>query len=113
MPYQVFGDRSGAFAVTVTCTRSAIARSSGVIASMLSRTACKPSAFFAPFLPSARISAARAFIAARSAWLNPPDPLLAVLVVMNGVTLSPCRTRLSPAFVERLVGDHAAALLET
>src|SRR4051812_40804499 len=73
MPYQVLGDRSGAAAVTVTCIRSATTRSSGVILAMLSRRACRPSAFLAPLLPSARSSAARAFIAARSSALKPPD----------------------------------------
>src|SRR4051812_20596131 len=71
MPYQVFGSRSGAVAVTVMCTRSASARSSGAIFSIASRTACRPSAFLAPFLPSARSSAARAFMAARSAAEKP------------------------------------------
>src|SRR5437763_7168902 len=79
MPYQVFGDNSGAVAVTVTCTRSASARSCGAISAMLSRTACRPSAFLAPFLPSARNSAARFFIAARSAALKPPDSVLALV----------------------------------
>src|ERR1700733_10548036 len=78
MPYQVLGDSSGAVAVTVTWTRSAIARSSGAIAAMLSRTACRPSAFLAPLLPSARSSAARFFIAARSAALKPSDVIVAV-----------------------------------
>jgi hypothetical protein len=43
-----FPRRSGAVAVTVTCTRSASTRSSGTICAMLSRTACRPSAFLAP-----------------------------------------------------------------
>src|SRR3954449_3042352 len=71
MPYQVLGARSGALAVTVTWTRSAIARSAGPIFAMLSRRACSPSAFFAPLFPSARSSSARCFIAARSAALKP------------------------------------------
>src|SRR6266487_4592740 len=58
IPYQVFDDNSGAVAVTVTCMRSASARSAGAISAMLSRTACRPSAFLAPLLPSARSSAA-------------------------------------------------------
>jgi hypothetical protein len=61
-------------AVTVAWTRSAIARSSGAIFAMESRVACNSSAFLAPFLPSARNSAARAFIAARSSALKPADP---------------------------------------
>src|SRR5215207_5107523 len=86
MPYQVLGDRSGAVAVTVTCTRSARARSSGAILAMLSRTACNPSALLAPFFPSARSSAARCFIAARSAALKPSD---SVLVVLPGIRRLP------------------------
>src|ERR687890_116523 len=54
MPYQVLGARSGAFAVTATCTRSARARSSSAMVAMLSRTACSPSAFLAPLRPRGR-----------------------------------------------------------
>ena len=85
MPYQVFGDSSGAFAVTVACTRSASARSSGAIWAMRSRTACMPSAFLAPFLPSARSSAARSFIAARSSALNPSDLVAAFFAGIVGL----------------------------
>ena len=49
----------------------------GAISAILSRTACKTSAFLAPFLPSARSSAARSFIAARSSALKPSDSFLA------------------------------------
>jgi hypothetical protein len=49
--------------------------SSGVIFAIESRTVCSSSAFLAPFLPSARNSAARCFIAARSAAVKPPDPV--------------------------------------
>src|ERR1700685_316917 len=85
IPYQVFGDSSGAVAVTVICTRSASARSSGAISVMLSRTACRPSAFLAPFLPSARNSAARFFIAARSSALKPPDSVVALFAGILGL----------------------------
>src|SRR3954453_4683612 len=95
MPYQVLGDRSGAAAVTVTWTRSARARSSGVILAMASRSACSPSAFFTPLFPSARSSAARCFIAARSSALNPSDSVCTVSVdiletplVVSGLTLA-------------------------
>src|SRR5450755_3354485 len=113
MPYQVFGDRSGAVAVTVTCTRSARKRSSGVIVAMLSKTACKPSAFLAPFLPSVRSSAARAFIASRSSGLNPADSPLAVLVAIDWAPFLPCQARSPRPSVDRLVGNHAVALLDT
>src|SRR5919199_708926 len=92
MPYQVFGSSSGAVAVTVMCTRSASARSSGAISAILSRTACRPSAFLAPFFPSARSSAARSFIAARSSALKPSDSVVAVLAGLFGL-----RSNLGPA----------------
>ena len=85
MPYHVFGVRSGAFAVTVTCTRSASARSSGAIFAIASSTAWRPSAFLAPFLPSARSSAARSFIAARSSALKPSDSVSAFFAGILGL----------------------------
>src|SRR3954447_13060696 len=87
MPYQVLGARSGALAVTVTCTRSAITRSAGSIVAMLSSRACNPSAFFAPLRPSARSSAARCFMAARSAALKPWG--VVVLVEVDMLVLAP------------------------
>ncbi len=75
MPYQVFGASDGAWVVTATWTRSARARSPGAIFAIASSTACRPSAFLAPFFPSARSSAARSFIAARSSALKPPAVL--------------------------------------
>src|SRR4051795_10069263 len=89
MPYQVLGARSGALAVTVTCTRSAMAQSAGSIFAMLSSRACSPSAFFAPLLPSARSSAARCFMAARSAALKPSVVVVLVWVDMLVLSLSP------------------------
>src|SRR5690242_5375827 len=73
---------------------------------MLSRTACRPSAFLAPFLPSARSSAARFFIAARSWALKPPDSVLAFvagivglpfLMLGGSVSGRPSTERLGPA----------------
>src|SRR4051812_8145646 len=84
MPYQVFGSRPGAPSVTATCTRSARARSSRDIFAMASRSASSPSAFFAPFLPSARSSAARSFIAARSSALKPSDSVVALVAGICG-----------------------------
>src|SRR2546421_10392967 len=86
MPYQVLGDNSGAVEVTMACTRSARARSSGAIAAMLSSAAWTASAFLAPFFPWARSSAARCFMAARSSALKPSDSVL-VLAGMIGVPL--------------------------
>src|SRR6478609_2622822 len=81
MPYQVFGCRSGALEVMATCTRSASARSSGAILAIASRHSSSPSAALAPFLPSARSSAARSFIAARSCALNPVSLSVAVIAL--------------------------------
>jgi len=52
---------------------------------MLSRTACSPSAFLAPFLPSARSSAARFFIAARSSAVKPLDWVLEFFAGIPGL----------------------------
>jgi len=52
---------------------------------MLSRTACSPSAFLAPFVPSARSSAARAFIAARSSAVKPPGWVVGLFAAILGV----------------------------
>src|SRR3954463_14048355 len=84
MPYQVFGSRAGAPSATATCTRSARARSSGDIFAMDSSSASSPSGFFAPFLPSARSSAARSFIAARSSALKPSDSVVALVAGIWG-----------------------------
>src|SRR4051794_3682236 len=86
MPYQVFGSRSGATVVTIAWMRSAIARSASSISAILSRRLCRSSAFFAPFLPSALSSAARSFIAARSASVNPLASF--VVVVMTRTLLA-------------------------
>ena len=45
----------------------------------------RPSAFLAPFLPSARNSAARSFIAARCSALKPPDSVLAFFAGILGL----------------------------
>ena len=76
----------------VACTRSAMARSSAVIFAIESRAACSSSAFLAPFLPSARSSAARAFIAARSSAEKPPLSVwdvFAGMIVLPSVFLRP------------------------
>ena len=92
MPYQVLGARSGAVVVTATCTRSASARPSGAMPAIASRTALRPSAFLAPFFPSARSSAARSFIAARSSALK---PLVAFEPAFLGIFGSPLDARVS------------------
>ncbi|UOY03114.1 hypothetical protein [Blastococcus sp. PRF04-17] len=95
MPYRVLGAGSAAVVVTATTTRSASVRSSGAMAAMASRVAVSPSAFLAPFLPSARSSAARAFMAARSSAVKPSVFPVPFSVGMPG-TLGPgpCRVLL-------------------
>jgi hypothetical protein len=114
IPYQVFGDNSGADAVTATCTRPASARSAGAIAAMLSRTACRPPAFLAPFLPSPRNSAARFFIAARSPALKPPDPVLAFVAGILGLPFLTLRgPGVIPACHPKARPGHTVALLDS
>jgi hypothetical protein len=73
---------------------------------MLSKIACRPSAFLAPFLPSARNSAARFFIAARSSALKPSALVLVLfagilglpfLTLRGSVSCRPSTQRLGPA----------------
>src|ERR687897_1606805 len=72
IPYQVFGERSGALALTISWMRSAITRSaSGISLTLASRT-FSPSALRA----SAFSSAARSRIAARSSAENVWDFLV-------------------------------------
>src|SRR3954451_16216112 len=113
MPYQVFGARSGATAVAVTCTRSATARSSGVIFAMASSTACSPSAFLAPFFPSERSSAARSFIAARSSALKPWDSVSAFFTGISGVLSSRLGQAVLPALRKEARAGQAEVLLDS
>src|SRR5262245_45378000 len=77
MPYQVLGERSGAVAVTISCIRSAIARSDAGISAIFASTWRSASA-----LPAAAFSSrARSLIAARSSAVNPADAFL--LTVMR------------------------------
>src|SRR6476620_10990937 len=69
---------------------------------MLSRTACRPSACLAPFLPSARSSAARCFIAARSSALTPSDSDSALFVGIPGLLSSFGTRRHAGPSAERL-----------
>ena len=69
MPYHVLGARSGALAVTMAWMRVAMERSGSGMAAILASRALSPSAF----RDSAFSSAARSFIAARSASEKPPD----------------------------------------
>ena len=71
IPYQVFGASSGALAVMIAWSRSAIARSGPLISATFASSVLSPSALRA----SAFSSWARSFIAARSSALNPADLL--------------------------------------
>ena len=66
IPYQVFGERSGALALTMAWSRSAIARSGSGISAIFASTSLSPSASLA----AAFSSWARSFIAARSSAVN-------------------------------------------
>src|SRR5688500_12064731 len=71
IPYQVFGQRSGAAAVMIAWSRLAIARSLPFISAIAARRSRSPSALFLFSRASAFNSWARAFIAARSSAVNP------------------------------------------
>src|SRR5919109_4486563 len=78
MPYQVFGARAGALALTMAWTRLAMARSDGGISAIAASTA------FSSFAPraSAFSSRAYAFAAARSSAVHPLDVLPVVVVLL-------------------------------
>src|SRR5262249_28634458 len=78
IPYQVFGQRSGALALTIAWSRLAMARSFPFIAAIAASTSRSPSALFLFARSSAFSSWARALIAARSSAVNPLDFLSAV-----------------------------------
>src|SRR5215204_5921123 len=80
IPYQVFGERAGAFALTIAWIFSARARSGSGISAIFASTSFSQSALSA----SAFSSLARSFIAARSSAVNPLDALLIVLAGLAG-----------------------------
>src|SRR5437588_12096267 len=71
MPYQVFGARSGALALTISWIRLAMSRSGFCISAIFASTSRSPSA-----LPFSAVfsSRTRSFIAARSSAVKPVDP---------------------------------------
>src|SRR5205085_8943870 len=77
IPYQVFGERSGALALMIVWSRLAIARSDRGILAIAASTSLSPSA-----LPdrAAFSSWTRSFIAARSSSVNPIDVLPVAVV---------------------------------
>src|SRR5688500_4167546 len=78
IPYQVFGERSGALALTIAWRRLAMARSRAGISAIAASTALSS---FAP-RASAFSSWARAFAAARSSAVNPLDFLPRSVVLL-------------------------------
>jgi len=76
IPYQVRGASSGATEVMISWMRSASMRSGSCISAIFSRRVARSSALVAPRL-AAFVSAARSFIAARSASVNPGAAVLA------------------------------------
>jgi hypothetical protein len=84
-PYQVFGERDGALALTIAWSRSAKARSGSGISAIFAGTARSPAAASLLARASALSSRARSLIAARSSSANPPDfsSLAAVLLALR------------------------------
>src|SRR3990172_2767697 len=79
IPYQVFGARAGALALTIACSRLAMPRSGSGIAAILERRSLSPSALFLFARASAFSSLARSFIAAFSSSVNPVYLLVVLL----------------------------------
>src|SRR6202048_3184395 len=75
IPYQVFGERAGALALMIPCSRSPMARSGSGISAIFASTSLSPSAVFLFARASAFNSLARSFIAACSSSVNPWDVL--------------------------------------
>ena len=70
IPYQVFGKRSGALALTIACSRSAMLRSGSGISAIFASKSLSPSSLSLPARASAFISLARSFIAAFSSSVH-------------------------------------------
>ena len=82
IPYQVLGESAGAVAVTMACSRSAMARSGSCIPAIFSSTSASPSAFEPAFR-----SRAGSLIAARSSAVNTLDALPAAFFAGFSVRL--------------------------
>src|SRR6266487_3120096 len=82
IPYQVLGERSGALALMIAWSRSAMARSDFGISAIFASTSLSPSALpgRGPRRAAAFSSWARSLIAARSSFVNPFDALPVVLL---------------------------------
>src|SRR4029450_11279947 len=81
IPYQVFGQRSGAVASTISWSRLAMTRSDPSLPATAASRSRSPSARFLLARASAFSSWARAFIAARSSAVNPLDVVLRALAL--------------------------------
>src|SRR5215203_1254338 len=85
IPYQVFGERAGALALTISWSRSAMGRSGPCIPAIFASTALSPSAFLfarGSRRSSAFSSLARSLIAARSSSVNALDFLTVAVVLL-------------------------------
>src|SRR2546426_5313173 len=76
IPYQSLGERAGALALTIACSRLAIVRSGSGISAIFASTALSPSAL------SAFSSWMRSFIAPLSSSVNPLNFLLIAVVLL-------------------------------
>src|SRR6266702_5757688 len=85
IPYQVLGERSGALALMIAWSRSAMARSDFGISAIFASTSLSPSALPArgPRRAAAFSSWARSLIAARSSPVNPLDAVPVVLLLAD------------------------------
>src|SRR3712207_3387233 len=88
IPYQVFGESSGALALTIAWSRSAMARSGPCISAIFASTALSPSALFFSPRASAFCSLARSLIAARSSSVNPLDFFALIVPSFAGSPMS-------------------------
>src|SRR6476661_4519989 len=82
IPYQVLGVRLGAAALTMACSRSAMARSWSGISAIFASTSLSPSVLVArePRRAADFTSWARSLIAARSSSVNPLDAFLSAIL---------------------------------
>src|SRR5919109_3720133 len=101
IPYQVLGARSGALAVTMARSRSAMARSDCGISAIFASTSRSPASLSLLARASAFSSRARSFIAARSSAVNP----LAFLPVA-AVFLADLRESFFSAMAKHLLAPH-------
>src|SRR5215203_1664266 len=88
IPYQVFGERAGALALTISWSRSAMVRSGSGISAIFASTALSPAARFLFARSSAFSSLARSLIAARSSVVNPSDFFAPIVPSFAGCSVS-------------------------